>query len=59
MTLEEAILFHAVEAELMKQHKAVNELILGSEAYEKALQEHTQTAKWLAELSKRREAERN
>lgn len=54
MTLEEAIRFHTEEAEKMKLHKAVNELILGTEAYERELQEHTQTAEWLKELAERR-----
>ena len=54
MTLEESIRFHTEEAEKMKLHKAVNELILGTEAYERELQEHTQTAEWLRELQERR-----
>lgn len=54
MTLEESIRFHAEEAEKMKLHKKVNEIILGSEGYERALQEHTQTAEWLKELAERR-----
>ena len=54
MTLEKAILYHTVEAEKMKLHKAVNEIILGTEAYERELKEHTQTAEWLKELAERR-----
>ena len=54
MTLEELIRFHTEEAEKMKLHKKVNEIILGTEAYERALQEHTQTAEWLKELKERR-----
>lgn len=52
--LESAIRYHTVEAEKMKLHKKVNEIILGPEAYERKLQEHTQTAEWLTELAKRR-----
>jgi SsrA-binding protein len=52
MTLEESIRFHTEEAEKMKLHKAVNEIILGTEAYERELQEHTQTAEWLTILKK-------
>lgn len=50
MTLEESIRFHTEEAEKMKLHKKVNEIILGTEAYERELQEHTQTAEWLRKL---------
>lgn len=57
MTLEESIQFHTEEAEKMKLHKKVNEIILGTEAYERELKEHTQTAEWLEELRKRREAD--
>ena len=52
--LESAIRFHTEEAEIMKQHKSVNELILGNESYEKELQEHRQLAAWLRELQERR-----
>jgi len=54
MTLEEAIRYHEEEAEKMKLHKKVNEIILGTEAYERNLQEHTQTVEWLRELKERR-----
>lgn len=54
MTLKESIRFHTEEAEKMKLHKKVNEIILGTEAYERNLQEHTQTAEWLKELVERR-----
>ena len=54
MTLKESIRFHTEEAEKMKLHKAVNELTLGTEAYERELQEHTQTAEWMKELAGRR-----
>ena len=54
MTLEEAIRFHTEEAEKMKLHRKVNEIILGTETYEIKLQEHTQTAEWLKELRERR-----
>ena len=54
LDLESAIRFHTEEAEKMKLHKAVNEIILGTEAYERKLQEHTQTAEWLRELAERR-----
>lgn len=57
MTLEESIRFHTEEAEKLKQHKKVNEIILGTEGYERALQEHTQTAEWLKELQERRKAD--
>jgi len=50
MTLKESIRFHTEEAEKMKLHRKVNELILGTEAYERELQEHTQMAEWLKEL---------
>lgn len=52
MTLEESIRFHTEEAEKMKLHKKVNEIILGTEAYERNLQEHTQTAEWLKILKR-------
>lgn len=52
MTLEESIRFHTEEAEKMKLHKKVNEIILGTEGYERMLQEHTQTAEWLKILKK-------
>lgn len=52
--LESAIRFHTEEAKKMKLHKAVNEMILGTEAYKRELQEHTQTAEWLLELQERR-----
>jgi len=54
LDLESAIRFHTEEAEKMKQHKKVNEIILGTEAYERELQGHTQTAEWLKELAERR-----
>lgn len=54
MTLEESIRFHTEEAEKMKLHKKVNEIFLGTEGYKRELQEHTQTAKWLEELSRAR-----
>lgn len=54
MTLEESIRFHTEEAEKMKLHRKVNEIILGTETYEIKLQEHTQTAEWLKELAERR-----
>ena len=54
MTLEEVIRFHTGEAEKMKLHRKVNEIILGTETYEIKLQEHTQTAEWLKELAERR-----
>lgn len=54
MTLKESIRFHTEEAEKMKLHKKVNEIILGTEGYERALQEHTQLAEWLKELAERR-----
>ena len=54
MTLEEAIRYHEEEAEKMKLHKKVNEIILGTETYERKLQENTQTAEWLKELAERR-----
>lgn len=54
MTLEELIRFHTEEAEKMKLHRKVNEIILGTETYEIKLQEHTQTAEWLKELAERR-----
>ena len=57
MILEEAIRFHTEEAEKMKLHRKVNELILGTEAYERELQEHTQLAEWLRELHERRSAD--
>ena len=52
MTLKESIRFHTEEAEKMKLHRKVNEIILGTEAYEIKLQEHTQTAEWLKILKK-------
>lgn len=52
MTLEESIRFHTQEAEKMKLYKKVNEIILGTEGYERTLQEHTQTAEWLKILKK-------
>ena len=52
LDLESAIRFHTEEAEKMKLHKKVNEIILGTEAYERELQEHTQTAEWLKILKK-------
>lgn len=52
MTLKESIRFHTEEAEKMKLHKKVNEIILGTEAYERNLQEHTQTAEWLKILKR-------
>ena len=54
MTLEESIRFHTEEAEKMKLHKKVNEIILGTDTYKRELQEHTQTAEWLKELAERR-----
>lgn len=54
MTLEESIRFHTQEAEKMKLHKKVNEIFLGTEGYKRELQAHTQTAKWLEELSRAR-----
>ena len=57
MTLEVAILYHTEEAEKLKLHKKVNEIILGTEGYERALQEHTQTAEWLKELQERRKTD--
>ena len=57
MTLKESIRFHTEEAEKMKLHRKVNELILGTEAYERELQEHTQLAEWLRELHERRSAD--
>ncbi len=57
MTLEEAIQFHTEEAEKMKLHRKVNEIILGTETYERKLQEHTQTAEWLRELAERRKSD--
>jgi len=54
LDLESAIRFHTEEAEKMRLHKKVNEIILGTEAYERNLQEHTQTAEWLKELAERR-----
>jgi uncharacterized membrane-anchored protein YhcB (DUF1043 family) len=50
MTLEESIRFHTEEAEKMKLHKKVNEIILGTDTYKRELKEHTQTAEWLKEL---------
>ena len=52
MTLKESIRFHTEEAEKMKLHKKVNEMIFGTEAYERELQEHTQLAEWLKILKK-------
>ena len=54
MTLKESIRFHTEEAEKMKLHRKVNEIILGTEGYERALQEHIQLAEWLSELQERR-----
>ena len=54
MTLEDAIQFHTEEAEKMKLHKKVNEIILGTDTYKRELKEHTQTAEWLKELAERR-----
>ena len=51
-TLEEAIRFHTEEAEKMKLHKKVNEIILGTDTYKRELKEHTQTAEWLKILKK-------
>ena len=52
MTIKESIRFHTEEAEKMKLHKKVNEMIFGTEAYERELQEHTQLAEWLKILKK-------
>ena len=57
MTIKESIRFHTEEAEKMKLHKKVNEMIFGTEAYERELQEHTQTAEWLRELQERRKSD--
>lgn len=53
MTIEELIRFYTEEAEEMKMHKAIK-FVIGTEAYERKLQEHTQTAEWLRELQERR-----
>ena len=54
MTLEEAIQFHTEEARKLELHPEINKLILGIEGYERAKEEHTQTAEWLKELAERR-----
>ena len=54
MTLEESIRFHTEEAGKLELHPEINKLILGIEGYERAKEEHTQTAEWLRELQERR-----
>ena len=54
MTLEEAILYHTVEAGKLELHPEINKFVLGIEGYERAKEEHTQTAEWLKELAERR-----
>ena len=54
MTLEESIRFHTEEAGKLELHPEINKFILGIEGYERAKEEHTQTAEWLKELAERR-----
>ena len=54
MTLEESIRFHTEEAGKLELHPEINKFILGIEGYERAKEEHTQTAEWLRELQARR-----
>ena len=54
MTLKESIRFHTEEAGKLELHPEINKFILGIEGYERAKEEHTQTAEWLTELSERR-----
>ena len=53
-TLEESIRFHTEEAGKLELHPEINKFILGIEGYERAKEEHTQTAEWLRELQERR-----
>ena len=53
-TLEGAIRFHTEEAGKLELHPEINKFILGIEGYERAKEEHTQTAEWLKELAERR-----